>query len=166
MLMHKDLLGQRVGERLRAARRNKNLSQKELGDLIGTSAQQILKYEKATDVPSLSRLVQLATALNTPLSFFFEDRYISKDLVATGAATARYVLMHIYGMLNQNDRRLLLSIAEALVECSNADRPHRSDETARSDGVLAGGARTRARNPSTTCGQYVTSKTPFCNTDP
>ena len=146
MAVHKDLLGQRVGERLRAARRNNNLSQNKLGKLIGTSTQQILKYEKALDVPSLSRLVQLATALNMPLSFFFENHYISKDSVATGAATTRHVLMHIYGMLNQNDRRLLLSIAEALVECPNADRAHRSDETARSDGVPAGGARGRARN--------------------
>jgi DNA-binding XRE family transcriptional regulator len=146
MAVHKDLLGQRVGERLRAVRRNNNLSQNELGKLIGTSTQQILKYEKALDVPSLSRLVQLATALNMPLSFFFEDHYISKDAVATGVGTTRHVLMHAYGMMNQRDRTLLFSIAEALVECSNADRAHRSDETARSDGVLAGGTRGRARN--------------------
>jgi ribosome-binding protein aMBF1 (putative translation factor) len=80
MPMHKDLLGQRVGERLRAARRNNNLSQEELGKLIGTSKQQILKYEKAMDIPPLSRLVQLAAALNMPLSFFSEDHYISKIL--------------------------------------------------------------------------------------
>ena len=146
MLMHKDLLGQRVGERLRAARRNKNLSQKELGELIGTSAQQILKYEKATDVPSLPRFVELAAALNTPATFFFEDHYISKDSLATGAETVRHVLMHAYGMLNQNDRRLLLSIAEALVECSNVDRAQRPEETERSDGALASGDRGRARN--------------------
>jgi len=73
MPMHKDLLGQRVGERLRAARRNNNLSQEELGKLIGTSKQQIFKYEKAADTPSLSRLVQLAATLNMPLAFFLRD---------------------------------------------------------------------------------------------
>src|SRR5215469_10353758 len=73
MPMHKDLLGQRVGERHRAARRNNNLSQKELGTLIGTSAQQILKYEKAVDTPSLPRLIQLQAALNMSPSFFLYD---------------------------------------------------------------------------------------------
>jgi len=73
MPMHKYLLSQRVGERLRAARRNNNLSQEELGKLIGTSKQQIFKYEKAADTPSLSRLVQLAATLNMPLAFFLRD---------------------------------------------------------------------------------------------
>jgi transcriptional regulator with XRE-family HTH domain len=146
MPMDKDLLGQRVGERLRAARRNNNLSQDELGKLIGTSKQQILKYEKAMDIPPLSRLVQLAAALDTPLLFFLEDHYISKDSVTTGTGTVRNVLLQAYGILNQNDRRLLLSIAEALVECSNAERAHRPEKTARSREALADGA----RGPATT----------------
>jgi len=141
MPMCKDLLGQRVGERLRAARRNNNLSQEQLGTLIGTSKQQIFKYEKAEDTPSLYRLVQLSAALSTPLSFFLEDHYISKDSVTMGTGTVRHVLMQAYGMLSQNDRMLLLSIAEALVECSNADRAHRSEKTARSPGGFAGEVR-------------------------
>jgi transcriptional regulator with XRE-family HTH domain len=141
MPVHNDLLRQRVGERLRAARRNNNLSQKELGQLIGTSAQQVLKYEKAMDVPSLSRLVQLSAVLNTPLSFFIEDHYITKDSIITGVGAILHVLMQAYGMLNQNNRMLLLSIAEALVECSSADRARGPEKPARSLEALVDGVR-------------------------
>ena len=68
MLVHKDLLRQHLGERLRAARRNNNLSQEELGKLIDASKQQISKYEKAVDT-----LVQLLAAPNIPLSFSLKD---------------------------------------------------------------------------------------------
>ena len=146
MLVHNDLLRQRVGERIRAARRNSKLSQKELGKIIGTSAQQILKYEKAVDVPSLSRLVQLAAALNMPLSFFLEDHYISKESVTVGVRAVRHVLLEAYGMLNQHNRMLLLAIAEALVECSSADRASRPEKIARSLGALADGVRVRTTN--------------------
>jgi transcriptional regulator with XRE-family HTH domain len=78
MLVHKDLLRQHLGERLRAARRNNNLSQEELGKLIGASKQQISKYEKAVDTPSLSRLVQLLATLNIPRSFVFEEHVTSR----------------------------------------------------------------------------------------
>jgi transcriptional regulator with XRE-family HTH domain len=142
MPMQKDLLlGQRVGERLQAARRNNNLSQKELGKLIGTSAQQILKYEKAVDVPSLSRLVQLATALNMPLSFFLEGHVISRDIANTGNRDIQNILIHAYGVLNQHNRMLLLAIAEALIECSSTDRVHRPRKAARSRRARAGEVR-------------------------
>jgi hypothetical protein len=58
-------------------------------------------------------------------------------------------IMHAYKVLNKHNRRLLLSIAEALVECSNAGRAHRPEKTARSLEALADGA----RGPATTsCG--------------
>jgi transcriptional regulator with XRE-family HTH domain len=142
MPMQKDLLlGQHVGERLQAARRNNNLSQKELGNLIGTSAQQILKYEKALDVPSLSRLVQLATALNMPLSFFLEGHVISREIANTDNRDIQNILIHAYGVLNHHKRMLLLAIAEALVECSSTDRVHRPGKAARSRKDRAGEVR-------------------------
>lgn len=144
--MHKDLLGQRVGERLLAARRSNNLSQKELGKLIGTSAQQILKYEKAVDIPSLSRLVQLAETLNTPLSFFLEGHYASGDFASGDNTLGNNILLHAYGILNQSDRVLLLSIAAALVERSNAGRVHRPEKAASKAMALANEHRGPATN--------------------
>jgi len=146
MPMHNDLLGQRVGERLRAARLNKDLSQKELGELIGTSKQQIFKYENATDIPSLSRLIQLSEALNIPPASFLDDHLTPKAFPQH--VDGRNILFHAYALLSRQNRILLLSIAEALLECSRADRVHRSgsDRTARSMEAIAGEVRDLAIN--------------------
>ena len=138
MSMHKDLLSQSVGERLRAACRNNNLSQEEIGKLIGTSKQQIFKYEKAVDTPSLSRLVQLAETLNMPLVFFLEGYATSRDISNTADSDVQNILLYAYGVLNQHDRVLLLSIAEALVECSG--RVNGPPKTRRSLGEIPGSA--------------------------
>jgi transcriptional regulator with XRE-family HTH domain len=145
MSMHNDLLGQRVGERLRAARLNNNLSQKELGELIGTSKQQIFKYENATDIPSLSRIVQLSEALNTTPYFFLDGHVPSRTTPKN--IDAENVLFHAYAALNQQNRILLLAIAEALVECSSADRAHRPKKATSSLRALAGEFRGLAINP-------------------
>src|SRR5262249_23084916 len=108
MPMHNDLLGQRVGERLPAARLHNNLSQKELGELIGTSKQQIFKYENAADIPSLSRLVQLSEALNVPPAFFLDGQVPSREIPQN--IDAGNVLFHAYSVLDQKNRFLLLAI--------------------------------------------------------
>ena len=133
--MHNDLLGQRVGERLRVARLNKNLSQKELGELIGTSKQQIFKYENAADIPSLSRLVQLSDALNVPPFFFLEGHVTPRGV--PNNTDVENILLHAYAVLNQQNRILLLSIAEALVEISSSDRAQRSKNNTSSMRALA-----------------------------
>jgi transcriptional regulator with XRE-family HTH domain len=145
MSMHNDLLGQRVGERLRAARLNNNLSQKELGELIGTSKQQIFKYENAADIPSLSRLVQLSDALNVPPVFFLVGHATSRQIPHN--IDSENILFHAYAMLNQRNRILLLSIAEALVEVSSADRAQRPKKNTRSLRALAREVRGLAVNP-------------------
>jgi transcriptional regulator with XRE-family HTH domain len=107
-----------VGERLRLARRGMNLTQEQLAKRVGTSNQQILKYEKGIDQLSISRLVQIAKALHTPISFFFEDLYLAEEAVVSEATTGPHLLMQAYGALTQTNRALLLSIARVLVEAA------------------------------------------------
>jgi transcriptional regulator with XRE-family HTH domain len=145
MSMHNDLLGQRVGERLRVARLNNNLSQKELGELIGTSKQQIFKYENAADIPSLSRLVQLSEALNVRPFFFLEGHVNSTENPKN--TDVENILFHAYAALNQQNRILLLAIAEALVEVSSTDRAQRPQKNTSSLRALAGEFRALAINP-------------------
>ena len=135
MSMHSDLLGRCVGERLRVARLNNNLTQRELGELVGTSKQQIFKYENAADSPSLSRLVQLSEALNVSPSFFLEGHVTLKEI--PNKFDAESVLFHAYAVLNQRNRLLLLSIAEALVECASTDQVRRPKKTTSSMRAVA-----------------------------
>jgi transcriptional regulator with XRE-family HTH domain len=60
-------------ERLKTARRNNNLSQKDLAMLVGLSDKSISAYEKARVLPPTYLLPKFAKELNTTISFFFGD---------------------------------------------------------------------------------------------
>jgi transcriptional regulator with XRE-family HTH domain len=62
----------RFGRKLRAARLMLGLSQTELGAAIGVTFQQVQKYERGTSRVRASMLEGLATALNVPITYFFE----------------------------------------------------------------------------------------------
>jgi len=62
-----------VGSRVRLRRMMLGMSQEKLGDQLGITFQQIQKYEKGTNRIGASRLQHIATVLNVPVAFFFED---------------------------------------------------------------------------------------------
>ena len=62
-----------IGHRLRTIRNISNITQSELGQIIGVSHQQIQKYENARSRISASQLWDLSQALNTNINFFFQD---------------------------------------------------------------------------------------------
>jgi transcriptional regulator with XRE-family HTH domain len=61
-----------VGQRIRALRCARELSQADLGNLVGVTFQQIQKYENGANRVSASRLLAMAQALGVPVSHFFE----------------------------------------------------------------------------------------------
>jgi transcriptional regulator with XRE-family HTH domain len=60
-----------VGQRIRARRMAKGMSQTELGAMLGVTFQQVQKYEKGVNRVGAGRLVRVAEALEVPVSFFF-----------------------------------------------------------------------------------------------
>src|ERR1700688_5018286 len=62
-----------LGRRLRLRRVEQKMSQSELADLLGVSFQQVQKYEKGVNRVGAARLQQVATALDVPVTFFFDD---------------------------------------------------------------------------------------------
>ncbi len=60
-----------IGQRVQLRRTMMGLSQKDLAKICGVTFQQIQKYETAGNRISASRLFDLSTALETPVSFFF-----------------------------------------------------------------------------------------------
>ena len=61
-----------IGQRVRALRLQRGLSQTELGQLISVTFQQVQKYEKGANRISASRLHQMAGILQVAVPFFFE----------------------------------------------------------------------------------------------
>lgn len=61
-----------VGKRVRHRRWMVGMTQQQLGDTVGIKFQQIQKYETGMNRVSASRLWDIASALDVPVSFFFE----------------------------------------------------------------------------------------------
>jgi len=59
---------QAIGERIRTHRRNRDLSQVQLGERIGRDHKTIHRYEYGTSVPDLDDLLLIADALGVPLA--------------------------------------------------------------------------------------------------
>lgn len=62
-----------VGTRMRMRRMMISVSQEKLGEALGVSFQQIQKYEKGTNRIGAGRLQDIATHLEVPISYFYDD---------------------------------------------------------------------------------------------
>jgi transcriptional regulator with XRE-family HTH domain len=61
-----------VGARIRLRRRMQGVSQEKLADALGLTFQQVQKYERGANRVSASKLYEIATALHSPISYFFD----------------------------------------------------------------------------------------------
>lgn len=62
-----------TGEKIRIKRKEKNFTQKLLGDLCGINEANIRKYELGKANPKLETIRKIAAALDVSLSYFLED---------------------------------------------------------------------------------------------
>ncbi len=70
-----------LGERLRALRAERRLSQRELAQQAGVSSNSVSLIERDEISPSVSMLQSLAGALNIKISYFFDDEYVGNVLL-------------------------------------------------------------------------------------
>src|SRR5258708_26485189 len=61
-----------LGKRIRLRRVEQKISQAELGDKLGVSFQQVQKHEKGVNRVGAARLQQIASALDVPVTFFYD----------------------------------------------------------------------------------------------
>lgn len=61
-----------VGSKIREARALKQMSQEQLGKILGISFQQVQKYEKGTNRVGSGRLWEISHILEQPVTFFFD----------------------------------------------------------------------------------------------
>lgn len=62
-----------TGTRIKDIRKQKGLTQKQLGDMCGIADSNIRKYENGYQNPKIETLQKIATALGEPLSIFIDD---------------------------------------------------------------------------------------------
>lgn len=66
-----DTLNRRIGQRIRVRRKDYRISAKRLGEALGISYQQIVKYETGQNAVSAARLAKIADLLQVPIGYFF-----------------------------------------------------------------------------------------------
>src|SRR5713101_6978906 len=106
-----------LGKRIRLRRVEQKISQAELGDKLGVSFQQVQKYEKGVNRVGASRLQQIATALDVPVTFFYdgdgETKEVESLLFLDGAFGLR--LLRAYSKIkDQAVQRQMVSLMEAV----------------------------------------------------
>jgi transcriptional regulator with XRE-family HTH domain len=69
-----------LGKRIRLRRVEIDISQTVLADKLGVSFQQVQKYEKGANRVGAARLQQIATALDVPITFFYDGDGKSREV--------------------------------------------------------------------------------------
>jgi transcriptional regulator with XRE-family HTH domain len=106
-----------IGERIREARVAAKLSLEDLADMIGTSYQQVQKYESGKNRVNGARFDRLCTALNRPLTYFFPNATDIRHVPTLSAfLTDRQVqeLAKVWHLLAPPDRHLVVTTAKRL----------------------------------------------------
>lgn len=68
------------GERLKAYRDERDMSQQDLADILGTTKQVLSRYETGQRDPKLTTVSEYASKLNLPISYFWsEDSLFEQD---------------------------------------------------------------------------------------
>ena len=117
-----------IGDEIKKFRKLKNLTQQELGDLIGLSGVTIMRYEKDQREPSKDVIQKIANALETtPIKLMgWDEKYNPngklssevklieqiKDLYGKDSAE----LLHFYSLLDDQGKEKAYSYIEYLVE--------------------------------------------------
>ena len=115
-----------LGRRLRRRRRLVGLTQQQLALKVGIRFQQIQKYECGANRISAARLWELAEALETPVSYFYDglaEALERKEAAANGDSFSRKEtldLIQAYYQLGERPRRRLLDLAKSLHTESDA----------------------------------------------
>jgi transcriptional regulator with XRE-family HTH domain len=115
-----------VGQRIRARRMAKGMSQTELGALLGVTFQQVQKYEKGVNRVGAGRLVRVAEALDVPVSFFFGATDIGSNdtRVILGFLDTSYALrlLRAFSRIPQGEiQRAIVDLVESIAPDSARD---------------------------------------------
>ncbi len=118
-------IDKKVGQRVRTRRLEVGMSQERLAELLGVTFQQVQKYEKGVNRIAVSRLFDIANALEMPAGRFFEglnprggvaeskQEYVDDALATPEGAQ----LMALFGSIkSQKLRRKVLELVRTLTE--------------------------------------------------
>ena len=72
-------MSQSIGKNIRKLRKERNLTQEELAELLGVTSQAVSKWENETGMPDISQVVPLAVVLQVPTDVLFGRDFVNDD---------------------------------------------------------------------------------------
>jgi transcriptional regulator with XRE-family HTH domain len=112
-----------VGKRVRARRTELGMSQTQLAEVLKITFQQVQKYERGVNRVTCSRLSEIASALNVPITFFFSEpamraakRQPIYDLEIGEIADGRRLLTAFQRLPNRAFKLHVIELLERIVE--------------------------------------------------
>lgn len=89
-----------IGNKIREAREEQGVSQKDLGIALGLSDKAISAYEAARTVPPLETLIRIAEELNKPLDYFIKSN-VDDFRIETRLATIETIVKQLLSELQK-----------------------------------------------------------------
>ena|SRR2546423_2355435 len=108
-----------IGQKLRALRLDRGLSQGDLAGEIGVTFQQLQKYEKDANRVSAGRLVRIAAALGVPVTAFYDAaarRKSERGLPYLQSAGAVRLVRAYAEISERRPKYALVTLAKALAQ--------------------------------------------------
>jgi transcriptional regulator with XRE-family HTH domain len=105
-----------IGQKIRAVRVARNVSQTTLADGLGITFQQVQKYERGANRVSAGRLQKIADMLDTPITFFYGTKKQHQDSgLALIQSKGAFRLLRAYAEISSaTTQHALVLLAEAV----------------------------------------------------
>jgi len=121
-------IDKKIGLRLKKLRQQANVSAATLAEAIGSTQQQISRYENGQNKLSAAQLYLLAQSLAVPVSWFFLDcdpepvpllvRENTPPYLRNALSDELATLQNIWPRLNANQRNALLKLLDSFMDVS------------------------------------------------
>jgi len=110
--MQDDALRKALGGRIKALRKDKKLSQKELAAPIGARYRLLSKYESGLVTPPAEMLVKLADALGTSVDYLRTGNPVESARFGSARLYRRFQALE---SLAEDDREAIIKVIDAMV---------------------------------------------------
>jgi transcriptional regulator with XRE-family HTH domain len=105
-----------LATRLKAARKAKGLTQKELAALVGVTGSAIGNYEKSVSSPNEDTLIRLMDALGVDANYLYADDMAPRPAVVPDLSENEQRLFALFHSLNALGQGTLVRLAESLAD--------------------------------------------------
>ena len=111
-----DIVDKHVGARIRERRREQQISQQEMSEILGVSYQQLQKYENGSNRVSAGRLFLIAHLLKVEVGYFYQGLPPGEELFKGRLDDLDFVMPDINSLQPTSLRQALTDLVQAIRE--------------------------------------------------